>query len=217
MRRLALLLALGVVSLAGCMTGDRPTLTPAAPTLGGQAGEPVGDAPVDTVLGLLEGASAPEFTAAYTLVRKLGPNTTTGQVVRQGQVTSVTVGDYRFLDGATPLTCSLSAASCEPGLQEARISDYSLPSSFWGPAPARALRVAYARRSGDPQPATMEIGGVTATCVDVPVGPGTERYCATPAGPVAFWDTAATQVSLTAFQDTPDQTAFIVPGDLPGS
>jgi hypothetical protein len=217
-RRIAPLLLAGAVLLAGCATGERPTEVPAEPpSVGGESGQPVGNTDVDAVLAILEGAAAPEFTAGYTVVRKLGPNTTTAQVVRQGEVTSVSVGDVRFLDGPNPLTCVVSAGTCEAGIQEARISDYSLSSSFWGPAPARALRVAYSRRSGEPQPATVDIGGITATCVDVPVGPGTERYCATPSGPVAFWDTAATQVSLTSFQDTPDQTAFIVPGQVPTS
>jgi hypothetical protein len=62
----------------------------------------------------------------------------------------------------------------------------------------------------------MDVGGTTATCVDVPVGPGTERYCATPDGLVGYWDTAATQVALTAFQSVADPGAFSVPGTQPG-
>ena len=209
-------LVAGALVLAGCATGPRPTLVEQTPALGGTAGEPVGDPAVDPVLALLESVGPTEFTASYTVVRKLGPNTTTAQVVREGVVTSVTVGDVRFLDAESDVTCSISGATCEEGLQEARISDYSVSSSFWGSSPARALRVAYSRRSGSPQPASMELGGVTATCVDIPVGPGTERYCATPSGLVAFWDTAAIQVSLTGYQDTPDQTAFIVPGPVVG-
>jgi hypothetical protein len=215
MRRATLLLVAGALALAACATGERPSLGPVDTVLGGETGAAVGDAAVDPVLSLLESGGPGEFSAAYTVVRKLGPNTTTAQVVRQGEVTSVTVGDVRFLDADDDLTCSISAGICEAGIQEARISDYSVSSSFWGTAPARALRVAFARRSGEPAATTMDIGGLTATCVDVPVGPGTERYCATPSGVVAFWDTAATQVSLTAYQDTPDQTAFIVPGALP--
>ena len=37
---------------------------------------------------------------------------------------------------------------------------------------------------------------MTATCVDVPVGTGAETYCATDAGPLARWDTAAVDVEL---------------------
>lgn len=214
--RLSLLLA-GVTLLAACATGERPSLGPVDTVLGGETGATVGDPAVDPVLSLLESGGPGEFSAAYTVVRKLGPNTTTAQVVRQGEVTSVTVGDVRFLDADEDLTCSIAAGVCEAGILEARISDYSVGSSFWAASPARALRVAHARRSGEPVATTMDIGGLTATCVDIPVGPGTERYCASPTGPVAFWDTAATQVSLTAYQDTPDQTAFIVPGTLPAA
>jgi hypothetical protein len=179
--------------------------------LGGVAGTQTGDPSVDAVLTLLEGELPPQFTASYTVTRKLGPNTTTAAVVRNGGSSSITVGDVRFIDDQRQLTCSMAGASCEDGILDARISDYSIGTGFWRDSPARALRVAYSRRGGLPQAATMDLGGLTATCVDVPVGPGTERYCATPSGQVAYWDTAAVQVALTGYQDTADPTAFQSP------
>jgi hypothetical protein len=44
----------------------------------------------------------------------------------------------------------------------------------------------------------------------VPVGAGVEHYCATPAGPIARWDTAAVTVELTALAGTSDENAFSV-------
>jgi len=66
------------------------------------------------------------------------------------------------------------------------------------------------RRAGAPVASTQTIAGQDAQCVDVPVGAGVEHYCATPAGPVARWDTAAVNVELTGFNREPDQSAFDV-------
>ncbi len=132
-----------------CMTGERPTLgEPVA--LGGQAGTPTGNVAVDTVLQQLERTDQPTFTAGYDITRKLGPNSTDGLVVQDEDDTSITVGDVRFLQGTESSTCDLSEQTCEEGTLDARISDYSVGSGFYADAPARALRVAFERRSGEP-------------------------------------------------------------------
>ena len=197
--------------LAGCATGARPTLGPTVP-VGGTPGSPTGNAVVDAVLQRLETASRPAFTATYQITRKLGPSTTTGTVVHDGSKTSVTVGDVRFVQGTQTVTCSLSQQRCENGTLDARISDYSVSSAFYGPSPARALRVAYSRRSAEPSQADRSIAGVAATCADVPVGSGHELYCATDAGTIARWDTAAVDIELEQLQAVADPSAFVVPG-----
>jgi hypothetical protein len=206
----ALTVALAV-TLAGCMTGERPTLGDTVP-LGGSVGELVGDTGVDAVLTLLENTGDATFTARYRITRKLGPNVTEGTVVQDDGRRSITVGDLRFLDGASARTCRLDTSECEDGLQDVRLSDYSIGSSFYAGSPARALRVAYDRRSGSPAPLSLDVAGVRATCVDVPVGPGTERYCATPTGPVALWDTAGLNVELLSIAAEADASAFELPG-----
>jgi hypothetical protein len=163
------------------------------------------------VLALLESAKPPTFTANYHIERKLGPNNTTGTVVKDGDELSVTVGDVRFLSGGQDLTCSLSHKTCEDGTLDARISNYSIGSAFWASAPARALRVAMSRRSGPAVPSTQRIGNVQAQCVDIPVGAGVEHYCAAPQGPVARWDTAAVDVQLTSLATAPDAAALKSP------
>ena len=52
------------------------------------------------------------------------------------------------------------------------------------------------------------MGGQPATCVTVPSGEGDETTCATPAGILARWDTAAIDVELTSFTPTADGAAF---------
>jgi hypothetical protein len=181
---------------------------PTSALLGGNAGTPSGDAGADSVLRLLEGNPASDFTASYHITRKLGPNETDATVVQDGADRSITVGDVRFVHTTDDQTCSVSAQTCAPGTLDARISDYSIGSSFWAAGPARALRVALTRRSGPPVASTQTVGGQSAQCVDVPVGAGVEHYCATPQGPVARWDTAAVGVELTAFAPDADANAF---------
>lgn len=214
----ASLAAAGVLALAaGCSSGSRSspvTATTAAPgtALGGAAGTPSGNAAVDAVLQKLEMSRRPPFTATYGITRKLGPLSTAATVVHDGTATAITVGDVRFLPGDDPVTCSLSQQTCEPGLRDARISDYSVASGFYAAAPARALRVAYSRSSADPAGSTQTVGGAAATCVVVPIGGGSETYCATDQGVVARWDTAAIEVELEAIQASADPAAFAAPG-----
>jgi hypothetical protein len=207
------MLVMGVLAVAaiGCGTGPRPHFVqppPSSALLGGNAGTPSGDAGADTVLRLLEATPAGDFTATYHITRLLGPNETDATVVQDRGDRSITVGDVRFLHTNDDQTCSVSAQTCAPGTLDARVSDYSIGSSFWAAGPARALRVAMTRRSGPPVASTQTVGGQSAQCVDVPVGAGVEHYCATQHGPVARWDTAAVTVELTGFAPNADPSAF---------
>jgi hypothetical protein len=207
-RPLRLTLAVAtLVAVTGCATGPRPTLSDDTP-LGGAAGEPVGDAAVDAVLTRLEGAPATPFTARYALLRRLGPLEASGTVVADGATVSTTVGDVRFVSGDDARTCRVSTGSCEDGLLDQRISDTGVGSAFWAGGPARALRVSFLRRSGPPAPSSTLLAGRTVQCVDVPVGPGVETYCAADEGVVALWDTADKRVELTELTGTADPAAF---------
>jgi hypothetical protein len=209
-RRVALLVALGA-TMAGCATGGRPSFGEAAATtvLGGDTGAPVGDAAVDTVLSRLEQPAGPDFTARYQVVRRIGDVRTEATVVRHGGDVSVIIGDTRFLLGDRPRTCTVSTGACEDGTLDQRVfGDAGISSAFWSSGPAHALRVAYARRTGGSQPASQQVGGQTVQCVDIPLGEGTERYCATTLGPVAVWSTADKQVELVSITDTADPSAF---------
>jgi hypothetical protein len=216
--RVVLLVALGL-GAAGCATGSRPSFGEGAATtvLGGDVGTPVGDAAVDTVLGRLEQPAGPDFTAHYQLVRRLGDVHADATVVRHGEDMSVTIGDTRFLLGDQPQTCTVSTGACVDGTLDQRVSDTGISSTFWSPGPARALRVAYARRTGGAQPASQQVGGQTVQCVDIPLGEGTERYCATALGPVAVWSTADKQVELVSMTDTADVGLLGEPAGPPTS
>jgi hypothetical protein len=196
----------GVVGGA-CGVGQRPTLVEAG-AVGGAPGAPTGNAAADDVLALLEGELPEEVTADYSIVTKLGGTSRPARVVRSGDRLSVTIGDIRFLDDGGEQTCDLATGSCETGRQEARVSDTAVTSQFYAAAPARVLRVALARATGEPVASSETVAEHPATCVAVPSGQGDERTCATPEGLVALWDTAAVTVQLEDLTTTVDDTDF---------
>lgn len=205
-----------VVTLAAC-TPSRPSLGAATgEQLGGAAGEPTGDAAVDAVLRDLEAPLTSSFTLEYTILRKLGNTTATATVSRGPMATSVTINDIRFLRSADDHTCVLTTKQCENEINDARISDLGISSSFWRDAPARALRVTYSRRAAPATAADTTIAGQPAHCVDVPVGTGTEHYCSLANGAIATWDTAYHTIELTTFDANLRQELFQLPiGDAP--
>ena len=210
---LAVTLAIGVLNAC---SGPRSSIAAGTAAIvllpGGAAGTTTGEPTVDAVLALLEGPLATSFTVEYTIDRKLGAITAGATVAHGPLATSVTVRNVRFLlDETSPRTCDLTARSCEDTVVDARVSDLGIGAHFWRDSPARALRVTTARRSGSPTASTPTIGGQPATCVDIPVGSGVERYCALTTGAIARWDTAYVDIEATITRPTFDQEAFVTP------
>lgn len=202
--RVTLGLVAVVMLLSACATGARPAL-----------GEPVGTGvtSVDQLLKRLEDPVVAPFTATYAITRKLGSVSTTATVAHEGDVTATTIGDVRFITGPDEVTCVLSTGTCEPGLQEQRISELAgVTSQFWSTSTAQALRVATNRRNGEPEAAPATIAGVAADCVRLSVGAGIEQYCVTTAGPLASVDRADYAINLTAWSPAADPTALARPG-----
>lgn len=207
---LALALAALMAALGACGTGPRPAL--GAPVAAGTQGTPTGVASVDPLLQRLEAVPAAPFTATYAITRKLGGATASATVAHEGDLTAVTIGDVRFLDGVADETCALAAATCEAGLQEQRISELAgVTSQFWSTSTAQALRVTTGRRSGEPEAAPATIAGLPVDCVRIAVGAGVEQYCVSAAGPIASVDRADYTIELTAWSDTADPAALARP------
>ncbi len=201
--------------LAGCSTGARPTLGDPV-DIGGASGTATGIPAADTVLERLEGVPAGSFTATYHVVRRLGALETDAVVAQQGDAgavsaRSVTVGDVRAIETPEPQTCPLDGSACEPGVNNARISDYAIPFSFSGESAARRLRIALVRRSAEPTGSQKTFAGVPAECVSVPLSAGEEMYCATEAGPLARWDTADLSIELRSFANSVDPALLAPP------
>ncbi len=206
-RRVALI-ALGVAGpllLGGCFTGERPTLQP--PAVGGEVGTPTGDSGADDVLTRLEQTTRGSFTAGYTITRLLDSVVTPARVSQDATRTSVTVGDVRFL-AETDQTCDLSAKSCESGMRDNLISDTGVSHEFYDAAAARRLRIALTRATAPTTTRTETIAGYPSSCVDVPLGAGTETYCANDLGVVARWLAADVTVELDAISPSPTEELF---------
>jgi len=197
--------------LAGCGVGQRPTLADAT-VVGGAPGTPTGSAAADAVLTRLEGDQAPQLTATYAVTNRYGGRTRPATVGIVGDRTSVTIGDVRFLSADGGRTCVVTTGACDDGILEAEISDTGVTSQFYATSPARQLRVSLSRASGPPTASSTTLAGQPAVCVDVPVGTGHERTCATEDGILAAWDTAAVHVALTKVLDTADDALFRTKG-----
>lgn len=203
--RAAVSVLAGCVLLAGCFTGERPRLSAAA--VGGASGVPTGDDAVDSVLRRLEGTARTTLTATYTVVRHIGEVSTPAQVTQDTERTSVTIGDVRFLSDRDE-TCNLSSGSCAKGMVDQQVSDTGVTHEFYGPVAARRLRVAKSRATGPTTAHSETIGGYPAVCVDVPVGAGSETYCANDLGVVSRWVSADVTVELDSLSPSASPELF---------
>ena len=205
--------------LSACVpTGERPALgdpvTTAPPD-----DVPTGVAEADGVLAMLDAVDQHVFTAEYDVLRKLGPVEGVATVAQVPPRRAVRIGSTVFVTGedAEDRTCSLETGLCEAGLVEQRVSDLAIGSGFYGPGPARQLRVAVGRRAGEVRGETREIGGVEASCVIVPLGGGEETYCAAPQGPLALLDTAAHTIELRSLSGESDPSSLLPVEPSPAS
>lgn len=212
--RRAPLAALGAVVVlvgAGCATGPRPTLGPVDPAgIGTTTGVPA----VDDLLRRLDAVETQTFTAKYHITRKLGPVSRDATVVVQARTVSATVGDIRYLHSQAggDQTCSMTSQTCDEGTLDQRISDLGVTSGFYGPAVARMIRLSMARRDGTPTTSTAQITGITADCIGIPLGGGTESYCVLTSGALAKVDRADVAIDLTSFSPEADASALSAPG-----
>ena len=194
----------GSVLLAGCFTGERPTLTPPPAT--------TGDTAADAVLERLQNAGTAAFTAEYTIAAPTGANADAVVVQHGPSRRAVTIRDHRFVtDGAVSRTCHLVHASCVEGLDLAVVSDLAVTADFYDLSPAARLRRDVARRVGTTQGAAESIAGEAATCVTIPIAETAARYCALDAGPLASLRTTDVTIELTAYRPDVDDTAFETP------
>lgn len=200
--------------LPACFAGERPSLIDdQSPTL-------TGDAAVDAVLERLDTQASGPLTASYTVVTKfLGAQTSAVVAIATDAGHSVTIGDVRYLTGPSgsfARTCSLATETCVDGIDETKVSDTLLTSTFFASAPAARLRQDFEVRTGPPVASTETIAGQAATCVAVPVTGGTKTYCALDSGVVARMDTADLSIELTDYTSSIDRSSFEESASLPG-
>lgn len=202
-RRLATA-ALVALMLTGCALGQRPTLTDE---------RLIDDSAIDAVLDRLASADRSAFTAVYALTpTAAGAATSEATVSSSPGATSVVFAtdgvvtvEY-VVDDGEQRTCRAGQAECVAGLDEARISNLAVTSSFWGPSAAQKLRTDAGRNVADATPSTTEVAGQAAVCAAVPVGAGavmSVEYCALDAGPLAAYRGADVVIELVSFTPGP--------------
>ncbi len=197
---------LGLILLGGCFTGERPSFTtePFAPQSSS------GDPSIDQVLQQLDATNEGPYTADYTVLTKFGNTTRPASVSVAADRRAVTVGAIRFVTaGGSSETCTVGTADpCSGTIDPARISDTQITPDFYAGDAAKRLRRSAVARIGPPVLHAEQIGGQTATCVDVPVPGGTSVYCTLPNGPLARLDDGAVTIALTQFAPAVDETLF---------
>ena len=128
--------------LAGCATGQRPTLVDRADRHAGPGGRS-GDRPA----GEGERFDLHRHLRHHAHVDERGhPGDRRGQ---QGSDERVTIGSVDYVtDGTTSRTCVAGGTDCVDGIDEARISNLQITQDFWGDTAAtRLLNVANASLS----------------------------------------------------------------------
>lgn len=202
-----LVLAAAVTLLAGCITGERPTLG-TAPT---SKGTMTGDAAIDAVLTLFDTVGTATFTAEYTGVLLFGGTSTTATVTQDGGPTrrSVTIGSVRFItDALGDRTCVVDTGVCNEGLQPAAVSNTGLTPEFAVGDMAKRLRRDATAKIGDTTASTTTMADRSVTCVDVPVTNGTKQYCAFANGVLARFVGGDVTIDVVSMADASDPTQF---------
>jgi hypothetical protein len=196
--------------LAGCLTGERPTLV---------ADTPIDDAAAATVLERLDRNGAAAFTATYAITPTSTGEATTATVVQDGPRRRITIGDVEFTtDGTVSRTCVTVTAECVDFLDDARISDLAITHQFYAGSFAQRLERDASIRVASSVGGTATIAGQPAVCVDISVPSAIEVtgeavgivvYCAIEAGVLGRYVGADVVIELTEF------TPAVDPASLP--
>ena len=212
MKRIAVIVPLAAVILAGCVTGERPRLVTddTIPAVDDQA--------IGAVIDVL-GADPTEqsFRVDYTVTTKFGGQSTTASLSFDRTLgTSVQIAEVRFVfaaDGSTA-TCSDITSECRTGIDETRVADRMVNSRIFDGAIADRLRQDVMVAVGDSSGSTRTVADRPATCVEVPVvdSSGVTReksYCAFDGlGVLAYLDGADLLIEATAVSMSVDPADF---------
>lgn len=195
--------------LAGCATGQRPTLV--EQTAGTE------DAAAAAVIQRLDAAAETTFTATYDITPTATSQTTAATVFVSGLRQRIIIGSVDYIsDGTVTRTCVAGTAECTEGLDDARISNLQITHDFWGEAMGARLARAANVSLADGVPRVETIAGQPATCADITVPSanaeasgsalGTLVYCALEAGPLARYSGADVNIVMTSYASTVDET-----------
>lgn len=203
------------LALSSCFTGSRPTLEPADTLV------PLDDPAAADVVTALATTATTAFTIEYEIVTKFGGQTTRAVIATDEILgTSVEIGDIRYLFTAegTTSTCSTTTLECATGIDETRVSDRQLTSTFFKQSAIERIRQDARVAVG---PATGYEGstdvGRASRCADFSVvdtqgAARTKTYCVFENyGVIATMDVADLSVRTVMVEDTVDPARFQPP------
>ncbi|MFZ9158167.1 MAG: hypothetical protein ACO29A_06710 [Ilumatobacteraceae bacterium] len=200
--------------LASCFTGPRPTLE-TVDTLA-----PVNDPAAESVLRVLTSTPATSFTVGYEIVTKFGGAVTSATVSFDPILgTSVDIADTRYLYTAegTTTTCSKSTFECTTGIDETRVSDRQLTSTFHKQSAIERIRQDVRVAVGPSVGRTDSLVDMATTCAEFPVvdsagAPRTKSYCAfDDVSVIASMETADLSVTAISMSPSADPALFQPP------
>jgi len=200
--------------LASCFTGPRPTLE----TVDTVA--PVNDPAAESVLRVLTSTPATSFTVGYEIVTKFGGAVTSATVSFDPILgTSVDIADTRYLYTAegTTTTCSKSTFECTTGIDETRVSDRQLTSTFHKQSAIERIRQDARVAVGPSVGRTDSLVDMATTCAEFPVvdsagAPRTKSYCAfDDVSVIASMETADLSVTAISMSPSADPALFQPP------
>ena len=205
---------MATVFLASCFTGPRPTLE-TVDTLA-----PVNDPAAESVLQVLTSTPTTSFTIEYEIVTKFGGAITSATVSFDPILgTSVDIADTRYLYTAegTTSTCSKSTFECTTGIDETRVSDRQLTSTFHKQSAIERIRQDVRVAVGPAVGRTDSLVDTAITCAEFPVvdsagAPQTKSYCAfDDVSVIASMETADLSVTAVSMSPTADPALFQPP------
>ncbi len=210
-KRLVVGVAVIATTLTACATGPRPTLVDETV---------VDDAVAQAVLDRLDRSKGATFTADYEITPSLTGLPTHATVMQSGSQRRITIGDVDYYtDGNVSRTCVVGGTNCVDSIDEARVSNLNVTSSFWGASSAARLEVDSARSVDASTGSTDTIASRPATCAAVYLpatagsaasptiagGVGSVTYCAVDDGVLARYFGVDVSIELTSFVPTVDQ------------
>jgi hypothetical protein len=216
MATIAITITIMVCALSSCFTGARPTLEPVDTLV------TVNDPAASAVLDILGSSPATNsFTVRYEIVTNFGGLTSLAVVaVDEILGTSVEIGETRYLYTAegTTSTCSTTTFECVTGIDETRVSDRQLTSTFFKQSAIERIRqdtrVAVAPAISREDSTVVDRTNV---CVDFSVvdsqgAARTKTYCALENyAVIASMETADLTVRAVSVEDSVDAARFQPP------
>jgi hypothetical protein len=208
--------AITVCVLSSCFTGERPTLEPVDTIV--TVDDPVASAVLD-LLGSTPTSTS--FTIRYEIVTNFGGLTSLAVVaVDEILGTSVEIGETRYLFTAegTTSTCSTTTFECVNGIDETRVSDRQLTSTFFKQSAIERIRqdarVAVAPANGREDSTIVDRAGKCAnfSVVDAQGAERIKTYCAlSDYAVISTMETADLSVRAVAVEDSVDTARFQPP------